>query len=65
MIVPQDAVEDDRVSVGAEGKISRCKAMAVELGVLDKDGLVGGDRIVCRHIPLPRRQVVDTFFDGN
>lgn len=64
MIVPQDAVEDDGVAVRPEGKVGRCEAVAVELGVLDKDGLVASDRVVCRHIQLPRRQVVDTFFNG-
>jgi hypothetical protein len=61
VIVPQDAVEDDGVAKRTEGQVGGCEAMTVELGVLDKDGSVGGDRLVCRHIQLPRRQVVDTF----
>ena len=56
MIPAEDGVEDDGVAIRPEGEVGRGEAVTVEVGVLDEDGLVAGDRIVTRDVQLPGRR---------
>lgn len=63
MRITENGIEDNGVSIRAKGEVRAGEAMGVEIGVLDEDGLVGGDRIVLQDIQLAGRKIVDEVFD--